>query len=381
MVDKAFKARRYRPLLIVDLSVPRAVDPRVRAFENVYLKDIDDIGALVALNTATRIGEATRAEAIIETELAHFVRVARGREAMPVLAELRRRGDAVARAEIQKTLQQLGPDLTGRQRGSVEAMAQAIVNKLLHEPTAQLREAAERGGDSSLAQLTAELFGLPEGELERASRRFGRKRRTHEPAAHWGRAAAPSRSRQSRHVAALIQAHAPTLSIELVEMTTQGDRFLSTPLAEIGGKGLFVREIEEALLRGEIDLAVHSLKDLPGRLPEGLALADPPIREDPRDALVARAGQTLRQLRLGARVGTSSLRRALQLRALRPDLNICSVCAWQCPHSHCSRLGRRSTGAGRIGRAREVRSIGGSSPGGGRPESPLAEGQDHRAVR
>jgi hydroxymethylbilane synthase len=130
---------------------------------------------------------------------------------------------------------------------------------------------------------------------------------------------------QANHVSALLVAHHPGITIELVELSTQGDRMLDGPLAMIGGKGLFVKEIEDVLLRGEVDLAVHSLKDLPGALPEGLVLAAPPPREDPRDALVSRRGETLEALPIGARVGTSSLRRGLQLRALRPDLAIVSV--------------------------------------------------------
>jgi hydroxymethylbilane synthase len=130
---------------------------------------------------------------------------------------------------------------------------------------------------------------------------------------------------QARYVSDRLVALNPGLAVELVEITTTGDRILDRPLALVGGKGLFVKEIEEALLRGEADLAVHSLKDLPGKLPEGLTLAAPPMREDPRDALVSRRGETIRRLRKAARVGTSSLRRALQLRALRPDLTIVSV--------------------------------------------------------
>jgi hydroxymethylbilane synthase len=114
----------------------------------------------------------------------------------------------------------------------------------------------------------------------------------------------------------------PGLEIELVKMTTRGDQFLSGPLSEVGGKGLFTREIEEALLRGEVDLAVHSLKDLPAVLPPGLVLAMPPLRDDPRDALCALAGRRLGDLPSGARVGTASLRRSVQLRALRPDLRV-----------------------------------------------------------
>lgn len=105
--------------------------------------------------------------------------------------------------------------------------------------------------------------------------------------------------------------------IEIIRTT--GDKMTDVALAQVGGKGLFTREIEEALLAGRIDLAVHSLKDLPTALPEGLALAAVPAREDARDAVV---GRPLSQLEPGARVGTSSLRRTAQLRWLRPDLTI-----------------------------------------------------------
>jgi hydroxymethylbilane synthase len=108
--------------------------------------------------------------------------------------------------------------------------------------------------------------------------------------------------------------------IEIIRTT--GDKITDVPLAKVGGKGLFTKEIEEALLDGRADLAVHSLKDLPTELPEGLALAAVPEREDPRDAIV---GRKLSELAAGARVGTSSLRRSAQLRARRPELLIESI--------------------------------------------------------
>jgi hydroxymethylbilane synthase len=106
---------------------------------------------------------------------------------------------------------------------------------------------------------------------------------------------------------------------ELLVVTT-GDRIVDRPLQEVGGKGLFLKEIEEALLAGEADLAVHSLKDVPGQLAAGLQLGCVPKREDPRDAIRTRTGCTFLELPAGAKVGTSSLRRTVQLRLLRPDL-------------------------------------------------------------
>lgn len=112
---------------------------------------------------------------------------------------------------------------------------------------------------------------------------------------------------------------------EIQKIITKGDKILDVPLAKIGGKGLFVKEIEEALLREEIDLAVHSMKDMPAEMPAGLQIGPIPLREDPRDALISHKGKALADLPQGAVVGTSSLRRQAQLLALRPDLQIVSL--------------------------------------------------------
>ena len=127
---------------------------------------------------------------------------------------------------------------------------------------------------------------------------------------------------QSEWVQAQLHALAPHVTVTLRRIQTSGDRILDVPLAQIGGKGLFVKEIEEALLSGEIDLAVHSMKDVPTELPDGLEILCVPPREDPRDALISRDGKLFLDLPLGAKIGTSSLRRQSQLLHARPDLTI-----------------------------------------------------------
>lgn len=127
---------------------------------------------------------------------------------------------------------------------------------------------------------------------------------------------------QAEHVAAQLRAAHPGLQIELLGMSTQGDKILDTPLAKIGGKGLFVKELEQGMLDGIADIAVHSMKDVPVELPAGLHLAAILQREDPRDAFVSNSHANLDALPLGARVGTSSLRRQCQLSDRRPDLEI-----------------------------------------------------------
>jgi hydroxymethylbilane synthase len=127
---------------------------------------------------------------------------------------------------------------------------------------------------------------------------------------------------QCRAFVARLKAAHPELELVEEQVVTTGDRIQDRPLSEVGGKGLFVKEIEEALLERRADLAVHSIKDVPGVLPPGLAITCVPLREDPRDVLVAPRSGRLADLPAGAKVGTSSLRRAVCLKAARPDLEI-----------------------------------------------------------
>ena len=127
---------------------------------------------------------------------------------------------------------------------------------------------------------------------------------------------------QAEFVKAELEKYHANLTVELVPMSTQGDKILDTPLAKIGGKGLFVKELEVAMMEGRADIAVHSMKDVPVEFPDGLELHTICEREDPRDAFVSNKYKSLADLPQGAIVGTSSLRRQCQLKAARPDLEI-----------------------------------------------------------
>ena len=251
---------------------------------------------------------------------------------VPVLAQLRQRAEAIARAEVERTLAR--PRATASPTSSARASrrwARAIVNKLLHEPTARLRAVGPEDEGNRLAGAAAELFGLERARAAAPSRgrrapRRGQRRQAMKAVAHRhpaepaGALAGPPRGRAAR------RQHHPGLEVSLVEMTTEGDRFLSAPLSAVGGKGLFVKEIEQALLDGRADLAVHSLKDMTSVLPAGLLLAARAARARTRATpSVGPAGLTLDMLPQGARVGTSSLRRSCILRARRPDLEIVSL--------------------------------------------------------
>ena len=130
---------------------------------------------------------------------------------------------------------------------------------------------------------------------------------------------------QANHVQALLHEAHPGIEIELVKIVTEGDRILDRPLAEIGGKGLFLKELERAMLDGEADLAVHSMKDVPANMAQGLVLDAVLPRANPYDALVSRESRSLADLPAGSLIGTSSLRRKAQLLALRPDLEVADL--------------------------------------------------------
>ena len=130
---------------------------------------------------------------------------------------------------------------------------------------------------------------------------------------------------QAEHVRDRLMAANPGLDVELVALSTKGDKILDTPLSKIGGKGLFVKELEEAMLDGRADIAVHSMKDVPMYFPEGLGLSVILDGADPTDAFISNHYQTLDELPQGARIGTASLRRGLQLRERRPDLEILNL--------------------------------------------------------
>jgi hydroxymethylbilane synthase len=130
---------------------------------------------------------------------------------------------------------------------------------------------------------------------------------------------------QANYVKVALEASHSDLNVELLAMSTRGDKILDTPLAKVGGKGLFVKELEHAMLEDRADIAVHSMKDVPMEFPEGLGLAIICEREDPTDAFVSNNFTTLAELPEGATVGTSSFRRQCQLRDLRPDLKIADL--------------------------------------------------------
>jgi hydroxymethylbilane synthase len=165
---------------------------------------------------------------------------------------------------------------------------------------------------------------------------------------------------QAEHVAAELCRHHPDLTVELVPMTTKGDQILDTTLAKIGGKGLFIKELETAMLEGRADIAVHSMKDVPAEMPAGFGIVAVLEREDPRDALVSADYMRIEDIPAGSVVGTSSLRRQAQLQHARPDLEVEPIRGnvetrlRKLDHGHFSAILLAAAGLKRLGLAERI---------------------------
>ncbi len=168
-VRAAMKARRQKPMFFIDIAVPRDVDPRANDLPNVYLYDVDDLQGVVDANKKEREKEAEKAEQIVGDEVLGFLAWLRTLEVTPTIRALRERFDGIRKAEMDKTLKSFGEGLTDKQRRSLEAMGQAIVNKILHEPTVHLKRLAEEPELEFSVDAVRRLFGLPEDEDEEQS--------------------------------------------------------------------------------------------------------------------------------------------------------------------------------------------------------------------
>ena len=239
-----------------------------------------------------------------------------------MIAGLRAKADAIRRAEVDKTLRHL-KDLNEADKRRIEALSEALVSKLLHDPTLRLKAEAGNGHAAEYAAAVRHLFALGTKVVMLMSFTY-QIHLQHRLHLIGTRGSALARW-QTDWVIARFKSAWPELDCTIKLFHTSGDKILDKPLPEIGGKGLFTEELENALKTGEIDLAVHSLKDLPIDNAAGLTIGAICEREDPRDVLVSRQYHTLKHLPHGARVGTSSLRRAAQLLAARPDLKILSL--------------------------------------------------------
>jgi glutamyl-tRNA reductase len=165
-VAEVMRGRRGRPLFFIDIAVPRDIDPAVNDLSDVYVYDIDDLNGVVESNLEERMREAERAEAIIEEEIAEFLRWQESLEVVPTVAAIRAKAEAIRQAELERALKRLG-GLSEKELATIDALTCAIVNKMLHGPTARLKAAADEADGYLVVEAARELYGLDESETSR----------------------------------------------------------------------------------------------------------------------------------------------------------------------------------------------------------------------
>ena len=308
------------PLVVLDLAMPRDVEPAVAGLPGVVVIGMD---RLSEHGIDAGADDVAAVRAICEAELAAYQSAVDAARVAPTVVALRAKAATVVDAELARLAGRLNADgLSARTLDEIAQTMRRVVDKLLHAPTVRVKELAGSPGGEEYAAALRVLFDLDPRAVEAVTRAATDQRgRTHVDTMRplrLGSRKSPMAIVQSEQVAALITERTGR-PVEIVGVTTLGD-VSRAQLTQIGGTGVFVSALREALLGGEVDLAVHSLKDLPAGAAPGIALAAVPPRDDPRDALVARDGAKLADLPAGARIGTGSPRRAAQLLALRGDL-------------------------------------------------------------
>ena len=331
-----------RPLVMLDLALPHDVDRAAAGLPGVSVLGLDSLEAAGLAVAVTQADDVAAVRAIVAEELAARISARHAARVSPTVIALRAKAAEVVEAELDRLNGKLGP-LDERAKAEISRAMQRVVGKLLHAPTVRVKElAGSPGGDSYEAALRV-LFDLDQDAIDSVTRadadltlvpargRLAGRRQVRPARAEHGctpgaRGAAAARAARSEP-----DGHGPvrgrgqpdhradrgrgrTGRADLVRRRQPGRADADR------GTGVFVSALRECLLAGDIDLAVHSLKDLPTASVPGIALAAVPVRDDPRDALVARDGAKLADLPAGALIGTGSPRRAAQLRLMRPDV-------------------------------------------------------------
>ena len=288
--ERFLSRRRNRPMFFIDIAVPRDIDPEMNKLDGIFVYDIDDLQQVVSSHVADRRVEADRAEAIVQMEVDKFQARLQTLDVVPTIVSLQEHLETVRQAEIDRVRGRLGT-LTPEQELAVEALTRGIVNKIMHTPITTLKSAARDSAEvTTVVDLVRKLFGLRDARS---------RRRQHEEIAVTSKAwSAELMARlrlgsrgsqlalwQANHIAALLRDHGHEIEIEIIKTT--GDKITDVALAKVGTKGMFTKEIEEALAEGRVDLAVHSLKDLPTELPAGFELVAITTRVNPRDVFLS----------------------------------------------------------------------------------------------
>ena len=339
LFEDALRARRRRPIFAIDLGVPRNIDPAVNQLDDVYLYDVDDLGGVAEANAEERRRETVRAEAIVQEEVERFDGWLSALQAVPTIRRLRARAESIRQGELDKAIAE------ARSRRGAAARRRGADARAREQAAARAGVAAARTGR---ARGRPRLPRSGEGALRaRRPERAGRGgRRARATVAERRRVVLVKRLRlatrgsqlalaQSGRVARRVE-QALGVAVELVTVRTSGDRLADVSLAKIGGKGLFVKEIEEALLDGRADLAVHSAKDLPARIARGArARRVPGARRSAR-----RAG---RARRAGAQLLGAAGRRAHRHRQRAPPRAARARCVPTSRSCRCAATSRRAS--------------------------------------
>ena len=289
LMQGVIRARRHRPLFLIDIAVPRDVDPRVENMDNVFLFDIDDLRAGRDARTSLRASaKPSKPSASSKPRCSAFEEWQRSLDLTPTLVALRERvrGGGARRARAHPAAAQ---ERERRARSkALEIMCDAMVNKLLHRPITELKR-SQRASPTATSWWRACDACSSSKKPQRTPLAMPSRERDAEPqtpcSCHTqslrrtlvklriATRKSPLALAQARWIASELKRHHPGLEIEELHIVTLGDRIQDRPLSEVGGKGLFVTEIEQALSEGRADLAVHSMKDVPAELAPGLEIA------------------------------------------------------------------------------------------------------------
>ena len=339
----------------VDLALPHDIDPSVREFEHVALFGLGEIRELLKNSDKERdakvVSTVEEVRGIIAEELDKIATGNRERSVAPTVTALRSHAKDVLASETARLEKKIGAVVDEKSFGEVRKSLHRVAEKLIHTPTVKVKELAVTESEVDYAQALMQLFDLPVNKVAHAITQPETKvakaaSADHveadgirpvadhtldivEPEQFSGRTVrlGTRRSKLARSQSTAIAHQIAALTgwrVEIVEVVTEGDVNMS-PLAGFGGTGVFVSAVRQALHQGKIDLAVHSLKDLPTTPEVGIQMAAIPPRVDPSDVLIGRDGLSLSELPAGSAIGTGSPRRAVQLQAARPDIEVRGV--------------------------------------------------------
>lgn len=273
-----------RPLTIIDLGFPRNVSPEIKNFKNIEVFDLDDLKEMRFQELTRRGGEIPKARKIITEEAEKFIEWLRVLTVTPVIKKIHEQAEMARLRELEILL------ASGHQidKNLLERFSSRLVKKVLHSSVKEIKGLVKNNGKNH-HHVKKIVVGTRGSKLALI---------------------------QTNQVIDILKNKFPFVKFEVKIVKTTGDR------GKIGVVGAFVKELELALLRGEIDIAIHSLKDMPTSLPDGLGIVSVPLREDIRDAFVSRSGKGLMEMPSGSVVGTGSPRRISQVLKLRPDLQV-----------------------------------------------------------